>query len=494
MRNFDEQLKKAKGVSLSHSEKSDMREKLSEYVSIKPVRAASASPASGGFSFSLLHVRFVPATLIALLVLVSGGGVAFAAEQALPGDTLYPIKVGVNEEVRAALTFGAEAKTDWELERVERRLSEVAELEERGTLTGENALLLATKIDEHSRSAKEIEKDDDDSRVVLTARLDAILNAYASTLALHSQGRGLASGEESVNVKAATQASETRMMATQNTGAEISTLSVTEDAIQVLPALLPEQPQIVVSEKAAARLLFIAEKQWKEIQRRDDADQSRVGRQLVEIDARIATAQRLFAEGMYQDSFRESRVALELIARTRVYLKGDYTEEDPATDLPAQDVPVSGGGSVDTKPDQAGAMKLLVKHEFKEGIHYLSGSLSVPTPCHELKNRIAIAESFPEQVFVEFYTETSAEACIQVIAEKEFSLQVKVSESARFSGRYNDAPVVFVFSGSANSSSSSTEDNSTETQPAPDEPDESTSKSGTNLTPRSILDDINPLR
>src|SRR3989344_3616455 len=60
--------------------------------------------------------NFNPMSVIASLViaLMLGGGVSFAAEGSLPGDALYPVKVSVNEEVRGAITVGAEAKAEWE--------------------------------------------------------------------------------------------------------------------------------------------------------------------------------------------------------------------------------------------------------------------------------------------------------------------------------------------------------------------------------------------
>lgn len=55
-------------------------------------------------------------------------------------------------------------------------------------------------------------------------------------------------------------------------------------------------------------------------------------------------------------------------------------------------------------------------------VHTYRGVLSVPTPCHELRTQLLIAESLPEQVTIEFEAISSAELCAQVITEKEFEV------------------------------------------------------------------------
>ena len=59
---------------------------------------------------SLLHLltfhNTIPMPVIAIiLALMLGTGTTYAAENTLPGDVLYPVKIHVNEEVKEALTF-----------------------------------------------------------------------------------------------------------------------------------------------------------------------------------------------------------------------------------------------------------------------------------------------------------------------------------------------------------------------------------------------------
>lgn len=89
--------------------------------------------------------------LIAALV---GGGASVAAESALPGDTLYPIKISMNEEVRAAFAFSPEAKAKWETRRAERRLEEASELAAEGKLAADSRAQLEDSFKAHADRAQ----------------------------------------------------------------------------------------------------------------------------------------------------------------------------------------------------------------------------------------------------------------------------------------------------------------------------------------------------
>lgn len=98
--------------------------------------------------------------------LVLFSGVSYAAEGALPGDALYSVKVAVNEEVRSLFNFSPEAELEWEKEKIERRVSELEELEEAGEVSDEAKVELAENLSEHVDSIGEIldevERDADD--------------------------------------------------------------------------------------------------------------------------------------------------------------------------------------------------------------------------------------------------------------------------------------------------------------------------------------------
>ncbi len=84
-----------------------------------------------------------------------------------------------------------------------------------------------------------------------------------------------------------------------------------------------------------------------------------------------------------------------------------------------------------------------IEHDFDDGTHTISGAVMLPTPCHELNENIRIAESFPEQVFIDLTTVDTGGICIQVIDERAFSIDVEVDVAASFALTFDgvDIPV-----------------------------------------------------
>lgn len=81
--------------------------------------------------------------------------------------------------------------------------------------------------------------------------------------------------------------------------------------------------------------------------------------------------------------------------------------------------------------------QITVKTQYKNGTLKYSGTVQLPSPCYNLRDETAVLESFPEQVQIrlvitELETKTPGNIglCAQVITEKEFSGEVKVSKEA----------------------------------------------------------------
>ncbi len=73
---------------------------------------------------SLWNMRLMAGFMALVVFVTAGGTVAYAAEEALPGDFLYPVKLKVNEQLAEQFSFSAEAKVRWSARQVERRLDE----------------------------------------------------------------------------------------------------------------------------------------------------------------------------------------------------------------------------------------------------------------------------------------------------------------------------------------------------------------------------------
>jgi hypothetical protein len=93
------------------------------------------------------------ATIIAIIFTLSGGASIFAAaESALPGNSLYNVKVHVSEELRFAFK-NQEEKTNWEIERTKRRFEEATILSMQGQLPVALAGKIQENIQQHASEA-----------------------------------------------------------------------------------------------------------------------------------------------------------------------------------------------------------------------------------------------------------------------------------------------------------------------------------------------------
>ena len=126
-----EQLKNiAQKTSLTAGEKTVLRSNIESFMKFHPVIETGARTArvKSPFSPFMIFARSVAFVLIGMLA--GGSGLAYASEQALPGDVLYPVKINVTEEVVSAFSFTPEAKLEWETKRILRRVDEIQKIEE----------------------------------------------------------------------------------------------------------------------------------------------------------------------------------------------------------------------------------------------------------------------------------------------------------------------------------------------------------------------------
>lgn len=174
---------------LRPDEREAMRQHLLSVMAEHPARSTRAGQLPVHPHFFSLHVRgnFLVASILVVLLLVSSGGTAMAAETALPGDLLYPVKVRINEPVRSAVTFTAEAKARWSARRVERRLDEAEQLIAAGRWNAETETALAASVQVQSQRA--VEQQDQlraggkaQAAAVVSSQLEASLQAHQQVI------------------------------------------------------------------------------------------------------------------------------------------------------------------------------------------------------------------------------------------------------------------------------------------------------------------------
>ena len=176
--NTEQFLALAQGVRLSPA----------EHVLIKEAILEKAS--ESGSSWILGFKRLTSVVASVLIVTTAGGALAYAAEDSLPGDFLYPLKIHVTEAVRAGLQRTPGEATEWESERAERRLREAEELAARGTLSEEASEGIRVRFLQHAVRVREgmmiLAKTDADlpGAQAIGAEFEAGMNAHLKALML----------------------------------------------------------------------------------------------------------------------------------------------------------------------------------------------------------------------------------------------------------------------------------------------------------------------
>ncbi|MEZ4200090.1 MAG: hypothetical protein R3B69_00570 [Candidatus Paceibacterota bacterium] len=81
------------------------------------------------------------------------------------------------------------------------------------------------------------------------------------------------------------------------------------------------------------------------------------------------------------------------------------------------------------------------KHFYIDGVHTVVGEVSLPTPCDLLEVEAFVAESYPEQITLDFSVVNNADTCIQVVTAQRFKVEVAASEEATFSALFQNRVV-----------------------------------------------------
>lgn len=112
-------------------------------------RESSAAPRRSPY---WLH-RHAFGVLASAVIVMTVGGVQVAAEMALPGEALYPVKVTLNDGAIELVAVTSEAKARAKVTLVERRTEEVEALAEQDELTPELAEAISDNIEGHVAEA-----------------------------------------------------------------------------------------------------------------------------------------------------------------------------------------------------------------------------------------------------------------------------------------------------------------------------------------------------
>lgn len=107
-------------------------------------------------------------------------GIAFASEQSLPGDALYPLKTELVEPLRGSFTYGEEANALWQSKLIARRVSEVDMLAQAERLDDATKERVEAELNEHGGQVQtSIEQFSAQGKIAATKKVEA---AFKSAL------------------------------------------------------------------------------------------------------------------------------------------------------------------------------------------------------------------------------------------------------------------------------------------------------------------------
>jgi hypothetical protein len=207
-----EYLDELKQVRLSDSARTRIEQNLIEYARFHTVREVEDNRFIGQVpQRTALLTLFKPKSMTALIIaiaLVAGGGTSFAAEKAVPGDILYSIKTGVNENIRSAFAFSHEAEAKLQARLAQERLEEAETLAARGSLDAQTAARLSSDLKTHYDEASEqnmaLDADGDyEASANVRASLEGNFRTYADVLTdLHARIDGNDGGSLIAQIRA----------------------------------------------------------------------------------------------------------------------------------------------------------------------------------------------------------------------------------------------------------------------------------------------------
>ncbi|HEY0964421.1 MAG TPA: DUF5667 domain-containing protein [Candidatus Paceibacterota bacterium] len=334
-------------VKLSDSARARIRENLEGYAAFHPVRTGGEGRSmkqvpSGAFlhTFNFNRMKTMPIAVLAMLLV--GGGTTFAAQNAVPGDLLYPVKIGVNENVRAALAFDANAKAQLEADLFEERVEEAAKLQAEGRLTGETAAKVAANLKTQAKvTADAIAKSDAAVAADTTADVTVALESALGLIGLDT------------NIAADFSSSFGTTLSTGTIGIDsyLSDMKVRVNTYRTLMEKYATSLEAEVKAELTAKLdtaaLLVVEASGKaEADARTSLDKAAV--LLGEVEATLSTLGQVEVEnGVITDiDFSIDPMQIDIGAGTTGSAGGSQGGTDPVPPdyLPAQTDPAASGG------------------------------------------------------------------------------------------------------------------------------------------------------
>lgn len=174
--------KATKDIKMTDAERGQVFSVIQEYQRMKPIRTPGLK--DRGIPFFNFFAQ--PVALALVLMIFTTSGISYAAEGALPGELLYPVKTKVTEPLRVAIASSPEERATVEIALAERRISEASELAASDALDTDTQEQLAVAFEAHVERAsvhiEEVDAEDASASVALTSQFETRLAAREGVL------------------------------------------------------------------------------------------------------------------------------------------------------------------------------------------------------------------------------------------------------------------------------------------------------------------------
>jgi hypothetical protein len=307
---------------------------LLEFMERYPVRKVEVSRQGilgGGF----LKLTFKPMIILAGIViaaLLGGGGVAYASQGSLPGDTLYPVKL-MTEDVQTAAAWNPEKKVALEGKFANRRVEEIQKLQERlknkkEKIKPEVVLKAMERVAERLEKAEariaEIEEGKLKDKALLAAsRLEEALQNHEQLL-LDLAGEVPDEAEQALlraQAKAALHAEKAMETILRLGNREELKDKIREKAKEEAGKIMGAEERAEGKLKALENRLAALEKYLDDLEKRGVEVSSEAEEKLDEAKAKIEEAEKLFEEEKYLEAFDAANATMRLLMELKLLLK-----------------------------------------------------------------------------------------------------------------------------------------------------------------------------
>ncbi len=164
-------------AALAPEEKDMLRQEI-----IRRMRLSNAARPAFGYGHFWRHLRIAATSAISAALI--GVGISYAAENALPGDILYAVKIEINERMRTWIALSQEAEAEWTVTRTTRRLEELERLATAGDLNDIVRDQIATRLEQNTEDANKAIESLKKEQITAAANTSSRLE---SSLRIHEQ-------------------------------------------------------------------------------------------------------------------------------------------------------------------------------------------------------------------------------------------------------------------------------------------------------------------